>query len=239
MWYETLPDGTSWTNLWYDYILCGECRGIRKTDGLCPSCGAPIPSSEPVSVLAADGKEYPVIMAFAGAEGRYEDWVYLKMLEREWLRPLTEDDLFIEISETHRPSARAIVVLIFWTYFETRIERLFREAFRNLPTFAVEELLGRNEFIGARLERLYKIVFSTTYKKDLEELGFAQIAILLSRIQQKRNEFMHGHPEAIDDTLVRDLVASLKDEYESWIAVFNRRATCRPPSTPRHSLKPE
>ena len=34
---------------------------------------------------------------------------------------------------------------------------------------------------------------------------------------------MHGHPEAIDDALVEELVAGLKDEHEGWIAVFNRR----------------
>lgn len=34
---------------------------------------------------------------------------------------------------------------------------------------------------------------------------------------------MHGNPEAIDDTLVRDVVTGLKDEHEGWIAVYNKR----------------
>ena len=32
--------------------------------------------------------------AFIGAEGRYEDWVYLGMIEREWKRPVQEEDRF-------------------------------------------------------------------------------------------------------------------------------------------------
>ena len=163
--------------------------------------------------------------AFMGAEGRYEDWVYLKMLEREWLRPLSEEDRFLDVSESSRPSARAIVILVFWTYFETRIERLFREAMRDLPEKVAKDLLRRYESISARLEQLYKVIFSTTYSSDLKDLGFANVAELLERVRQKRNQFMHGQPEAIDDTLVEDLVAHLKDEHESWIAVFNKRAT--------------
>ena len=42
-------------------------------------------------------------------------------------------------------------------------------------------------------------------------------------LHQSRNRFTHGHPEAIDDVLVEELVASLKDEHEGWIAVFNKR----------------
>jgi hypothetical protein len=59
---------------------------------------------------------------------------------------------------------------------------------------------------------------------DLESLGFENIAKLLHRVQEKRNEFMHGKPEAIDDTLIEDIVGSLKEEHESWIKVFNLRA---------------
>ena len=42
-------------------------------------------------------------------------------------------------------------------------------------------------------------------------------------VQKCRNRFTHGHPEAIDDALVEELVAGLKNEHEGWIAVFNRR----------------
>jgi hypothetical protein len=61
-----------------------------------------------------------------GAEGRYEDWVYLGMMEREWKRPVADDDRFSGFSRESAPSPRASIVLLFWSYFETRIERLLR-----------------------------------------------------------------------------------------------------------------
>jgi len=223
-WYDELAGEKSWTSLWSGYIRCGNCLGIRTTKGLCPSCNSPISEPNPVKIWMANGSEEIVPTAFMGAEGRYEDWVYLKMLEREWLRPLVDEDKFLSVAETNRPSARAIVILVFWTYFETRIERLFKDAMRDLPERIVKDLLKRHESISSRLEQLYKIMFSSTYEADLIDLGFDHVAGLLTRVRTKRNQFMHGHPEAIDDTLVRDLVICLKDEHESWISVFNRRA---------------
>ena len=40
MWYDELPPGKSWATLWYGYILCGKCSGIRPVEGPCPACGA-------------------------------------------------------------------------------------------------------------------------------------------------------------------------------------------------------
>ena len=157
-----------------------------------------------------------------GAEGRYEDWIYLRMLEREWLRP-AEADLYESIPERSRPSARAIVVLVFWTYLETRLERLYRETARAVPGPVMEHLLERHPTAGRRMEDLYRLVFSTTYLGELNELGYGRVAELLRRVQKARNSFAHGHPEAIDDALVEDLVAGLEDEHEAWIGVFNRR----------------
>ncbi len=182
---------------------------------------------ELMTVLMVDGTEERVLPAHMGGEGRYEDWVYLIMLEREWLRPVTDADRFFNVAEGRRPSVRAIVVLVFWTYFETRIERLFREVLKDLPVAVTEDLLRRYASIGARLDRLYKVVFSTTYWADLDSLGYASISKLLTRVQQLRNEFAHGHPEAIDDALVADLVMGLKQEHESWISVFNKRIAAR------------
>jgi hypothetical protein len=221
MWFEEFTDGKSWATLWCGYIRCG-CGGIQPTNSPCPACGAAIPSDWLI-VCHEDGSEDRVPCAFMGAEGRYEDWVYLQMLEREWLRPITDADRFLNIAEGSRPSARSIVILVFWTYFETRVERLLRETMRDLPSTVMEDLLRRYASVGSRLDRLYKILFSTTYWSDLKELGYSEVASLLERVQQRRNEFSHGHPEAIDDALVTEIIAGLKDEHESWIAVFNRR----------------
>ena len=86
-------------------------------------------------------------------------------------------------------------MLVFWSYFETRIERLFRETGETVPEKVMDHLY----------------------------LGYGKVAVLLRRVQRCRNRFTHDHPEAIDDTLVEELMAGLKDEHEGWIAVFNAR----------------
>ncbi len=222
MWFEDLPTGKTWASLWSGYFLC-SCGGIQPLDAPCPACGLPRPVLTPSVIRDDNGTEHKVMPALKGAEGRYEDWVYLQMLEREWLRPITDADRFLSIAEKSRPSPRAVVVLIFWAYFETRIERLLHETMKNMPESVMEELLSRYSAVGARLDRLYKVLFKTTYWSDLKDLGYSPVATLLQRVQKCRNEFAHGSPEAIDDKLVADLVAGLKEEHESWIAVFNKR----------------
>ncbi len=163
--------------------------------------------------------------AFAGAEGRYEDWVFLYMLEQEWKRTLTEGDLLLNVSEADRPSPRAVIAIIFWTYFETKIERLLRQAMRDFQSSVIEDLLNRYSAIGARLERLYRILFNTTYWADLIDAGFEEVAVILKGVHVARNSFVHGTPSAIDDHVITEIISFLRTEHESWIAVFNRRAT--------------
>ena len=221
LWYESLSDDRSWVSLWSGYVRC-VCGGIRSIEAQCPGCGGDPPKLDWVVVRDAGGTDHRVPPAFNGAEGRYEDWIYLRMLEREWLRPV-DAELYDSIPDDRRPSARAIVVLVFWSYFETRIERLFRETAKAVPEKVMDHLLDRHSFVGARMDRLYKVVFSTRYRADLNDLGYAKVAALLKRVEERRNRFTHGHPEGIDDALVEELVAGLKDEHEGWIAVFNRR----------------
>jgi hypothetical protein len=221
LWYQALPVNWSWSSLWYDYTLC-SCGAIRTMEGKCPACKESMPEPNWTKVSARDGIEHRIRShTFMGAEGRYEDHVYLKMLEREWLRPITDEDKFLDVAEQHRSSQRAIVVLVFWTYFETRLERLLRAGMKSLPKTVTEDLLKRYSSVGARVDRLYRILFSTTYWADLTALGYPHVADLLKRVQVRRNQFAHGQPEAIDDSLVEDVVAKLKDEHESWIAAFN------------------
>ena len=148
-WYESLPNDRSWFWLWSRYERCG-CGGIRSHDMSCPACGEQ--PTKPVweVVRDPDGNEHRLPSVSAGAEGRYEDWVYLRMLEREWLRPV-EANLYDSIPEDSRPSARAIIVLVFWTYFETRIERLYRETAWTVPGAVMEHLLERYPAVGRRL----------------------------------------------------------------------------------------
>jgi hypothetical protein len=161
--------------------------------------------------------------ASCGAEGRYEDWVYLQMLEREWKRPVAESDRLSQSDPTRQPSARAAIVVLFWSYFETRIERLLRAGMRDVPPRLAEDTLQRYSSIGSRLDRLYRVLFETSYWADLIELGFDDISRHLIKVQERRNAFAHGDPRAIDDALVVAVVDNLKREHEAWIAAYNRR----------------
>jgi hypothetical protein len=222
MWCDRLPPQTSWTVLWRNLIICGRCSGIRRIDTACSACGDPIPRFVEQVILLEDGRKLSVPAAFMGAEGRFEDYIYLKMIEREWKRPVLESDQ-LELPAGRRPSPRAAIALLFWTYFETRIERLFRSGMRNVPIELAEDALRRYSFIGARLDRFYRIIFGTTYSADLTELGYADVSNHLSNIQRRRNDFIHGDPNAIDDALVALIVEKLEVEHDSWIAVFNKR----------------
>src|SRR5260370_40806471 len=131
---------------------------MRLGSRAAPACGAPAALSAPARVRLADGTEIEVASALMGAEGRCEDWVYLKMLEREWKRPLPDADEFSAIPAARRPAARGVIVLLFWSYFETRIERLLRDSMRNIPGPIVEDLLRRHGSIWPRVDRFYPIL---------------------------------------------------------------------------------
>ncbi len=222
MWYDDLGPGRPWSALWYNYILC-RCGGIRPLQGDCPACGRELADAGAHTTHSEEGRAVTTT-TYAGAEGRYEDYMYLDLLEREWRRPVPDSDEVGVIDPSRHPSPRAAIVMQFWSYFETRIERLLRAGMRDLPPRVTEDLLARYSVIGARLDRLYRILFDATYRSDLNELGFAPVARHLARIQDGRNAFAHGDPYAIDDALVTVVVDNLKSEHESWIAVFNRRA---------------
>jgi len=69
MWYDDLPGEKAWSGLWYDYAICGRCRGIRAS-GACPICGDPPFDMKPMTVRDERGEEYVVHQPQMGAEGR-------------------------------------------------------------------------------------------------------------------------------------------------------------------------
>ena len=90
-----------------------------------------------------------------------------------------------------------------------------------------EDTLQRYSGIGVRLDRLYRVLFATTYWADLNELGYNDVSAHLLEVQRCRNAFAHGEPNAISDTLAASVVANLKREHEAWIAIYNRRGARR------------
>ena len=224
MWYDDLIYKKSWSTLWSGLIVCGKCLGIRGTEGECPVCGVGLPEQE-LMLHRVDGDDVVVsTICYMGAEGRFEDYVYLKMLEREWKRPLTEADELAAKDPRQKLSPKSAIVVLFWSYFETRIARLLRDSMRDVPGKYVDYMLGRNSGIESRLREFYKFMFETTYWADLTALGFDRVKEHLLKVQKHRNDFAHGDPNAIDDALVKAVVDNLKDEHESWIAVYNKRA---------------
>ncbi len=98
-----------------------------------------------------------------------------------------------------------------------------------MPTRLADDTLQRYSSIGSRFRRLYRVLFETTYRADLTELGFDDVGRHLAGVQ-KRDPFAHSDPRAIDDALVAAVVDNLKREHEAWIAV-NRpgyAASCGP-----------
>src|ERR1700722_14900570 len=114
MWFDDLAPGAPWTSLWYGYILCNHCRGIRRLEATCPVCNDGPPVLEGEVRMLPNGNEVRISVAFMGAEGRYEDYLYLQMLEREWKRPVLESDSSIYPGTGKHPSPRAAIVLLFW-----------------------------------------------------------------------------------------------------------------------------
>lgn len=111
-----------------------------------------------------------------GAEDRYEDWLYLDLIQREWLCPASGA---AEGMLKHKQvSERASVVLLFWTYFESRVERIVRLGLAQMSEALRDDLLARYSSVGARMDRLYKLAFGTTYFADLRAVDAEPIVSL-------------------------------------------------------------
>jgi hypothetical protein len=220
MWFDSVPEGKRWTSLIGDYITC-ECGGIRTVSSDCPACGSGPYDLTPQVFEDSSGQRLKVPLAFCGAEGRREDYQLLALMEREWRRPQVE--LPKQSWLTGGMSERASVVLLFWTYFESRMNRLVGLGLRPLPPSVSEDLSGRYDSVSSHMKQLYQILFGVKYLDDLVAVGAEAIGGHLARVQDARNRFVHGDPEALSDALVEAVVRNMKAEHDAWIAVFNRR----------------
>ena len=120
-----------------------------------------------------------------GAETRFGEYVYLQLMEREWQRMTRDSVSQNRLSHTEQVSTGASLVLLFWTYFETRLEHLLRNGLRHVPPSFLEDALNRYSSIGARLDRFYRIVFDSTYHSDLVSLGYSDVSTHLARVQEQ------------------------------------------------------
>jgi hypothetical protein len=176
---------------------------------------------------AEDGREFEVPSHAVEGAISWTTSVILGLMHREWGRPSVAPS-FRETPPGKRPSERMIIVILFWTLFEHLMDRFFDAATANLPQGVRRDLLRRHNNIGSRLDRLYKILFDTSFIEDLASLGHRDICDHISHVGERRNRFIHGDPEAIDDALVRDTVEKLQAVQIAWIELYNLRCTGRP-----------
>ena len=142
-------------------------------------------------------------------------------MEVEWQRASAS----LPENRTRYGSERLVIVILFWTLFETLMDRFYLAAFADMPGDLGGELLRRFPNIGGRLDRLYKLRWGTTFWDNMADNGYAEAAKHLRTVQSARNNFVHGAPEAIDDALVKATVERLRDVQWGWVSVFNQRCT--------------
>jgi hypothetical protein len=213
-----------WWGVWRDRIRCGSCRALMDHKAPCPICSADYRNLPPLEMVI-DGR---TVMVHQGVPGAL-DWspyAMLQLMHRDWLRPLSGDG-HLSLPEGHRTSPRVLVVLIFWTYFETLMGWFYETAMSDLPPSVAADLLGRYNSIGSRLDRLHRILFKNRYVDDLDQLGYTSVRQHLEKIQQQRNSFVHGSPEAISDQLVNETVMAMPSFQQAWIESFNLRCAKR------------
>ncbi|MBE9179386.1 hypothetical protein IQ268_12515 [Oculatella sp. LEGE 06141] len=212
-----------WFEPWKGLIICGSCEGFMHFHSPCLICGQDYRNT-PNQKITIDGQVVEVAASFRGAIG-YSDYTLLRLMYQEWQRPLAMEDCFPGMPIEKRPSLRLMIVILFWTLFESLMDRFFEAATYHLPKPISEDILNRYSSIGSRFDRLYKILFSTTMASDLRQLGYGDLMTHLTEIQKKRNAFIHGEPEAINDDLVRVTLERLPEVQRAWIGLYNLRCT--------------
>ena len=138
-----------WWGGWKDLFTCGNCWGFIGKTSVCPVCATDYRNPAPLEMMI-DGKLHVMPQAFAGALG-WSHYVMLQLMHREWLRPLLDEVDPSSVPPGHKPSPRVLVVLLFWTFFETMMGRFYETATAGLPGPVGADLLKRYNSIGSRL----------------------------------------------------------------------------------------
>ena len=84
--------------------------------------------------MLEDGQMVSVLPTYMGAETRYEDYIYLQLMEREWGHMTRGSVPQNNLPFAGEVSMGASLVLLFWTYFETRLEYLLRRGLQHAPS---------------------------------------------------------------------------------------------------------
>lgn len=222
-------DGLWWMRPWSGLTHCHHCNALHQVSEACPICGHQLDLSPQTHVI--DGVEHVIPAATQGAVP-WSAFVIIRQMQIEWERPLGPDP------GGRHPAPRLALVILFWMHFEILMTRFYDAAFADLPGELGDELLRRFPSIGGRLERLYKLTWGVTFWDEITAAGYGDVVDVLKTTQQRRNAFVHGDPEAIDDDLVDRVVESLARVQEAWIKVFNLRCTRRSRNVPLWEADP-
>lgn len=211
----------SWWGPWYGLSHCGKCHTLI-TGVACPKCRTEFTPTDWQNV-SVDGVAKRVPQYATEGTISWTTYVLLDLMRREWQRPIAETESSHRLPEK-QPSQRMIIVILFWTLFEHLMDRFFAAATCSLPS-GMSDLLRRYAGIGSRMDRLYRMLFDTTLQRDLVSVGHGSVYEHLVKVRDKRNRFVHGESEVIDDGLVYETVEKLHDVQAAWIAVYNLRCT--------------
>lgn len=227
----TTPSSEVVLSPWKDGLVpmvhCPECHALyRDVHRPCPVCQCQM---QPDAVPALKGRVVAPRYTLPGA-APYTIFVLLDLMRNEWERPLADS------AGTGPVSQRLVIVILFWTTFEVLMERFFEAAFADDPD---SKELRRTPNIGQRLDRVYRDRWGKTFWEDLADTGYPEAARHLQTVQHRRNAFIHGNAEAIDDALVASTIASLLDVQLAWIALFNKRCTGRQNKIPVWAFEPK
>ena len=207
-----------WTEPWLYKIYCSNCGGIVEISDsvICPLCDYSYLIDQKTG-LDIDLSKEELFLTFMGAVP-YTSFLLLKLMQEEWNRPINKK-LFE--NNNFKTSPRSMIVLLFWMQFENLMDQLLSQGMKTIPKKISDHLLKRHQQIGSRIEILYPLIFDCSFKEDLNKIGYPQLADFLKNVQEKRNLFIHGNPEIIDDQLVEETVANLQDVQKAWIKLYN------------------
>jgi hypothetical protein len=217
---STTPDDWDYWYAPWRRIQCGRCRAIITAAAPCVVCGLDYSgvSHQTIQILPS-GDEVHVAATFLGAD-EWTQYSLLQLMFDEWRRPV-RDDVLQEAPRERRASPRLVIVLLFWTHIEVLVERVLQRAAELLPPSVRSDLFARYSSVGSRMDRLSRILLGASLHDDLQRLGRADVATHLRRVQAARNAFLHGQPESINDSLVRETVDMLPSTQLAWIEMYN------------------
>lgn len=210
--------------MWHDYIHCFNCYGIVELQkGICPICKHDyIQNVKYIEIPRKEGMfENVPQMTMMGAIS-WTVYMLLQLIQNEWER-LELNDIFIDVDDGHKPSEKLVIVILFWSLFESLMEEFFEDSMKELPKKVKTDLLKRYFSISIRLDILYPILHDSSFKKDFAQVGNEKITKFIKKVHKARNEFIHGQPEKITDELVNETILMLEPVQKTWIALYNLR----------------